>query len=102
MRSTAGCLILIILLGASMSKAAIEVKFAKMSADMQKDAQHQLLVAQLIYKGNSEIANYIAKEFDRKHGGTWNAVVGIFGNHITSSSYICFYDGSKYTLLFKH
>ncbi|XP_048066400.1 dynein light chain 2, cytoplasmic-like [Megalobrama amblycephala] len=102
MCSTAGCLILAILLGASMSKAAIEVKFAKMSADMQKDAQHKLLVAQLVYKGNNEIANYISKEFGKKHGGTWNAVVGIFGSHLTSSSYICFYDGSKYIMLFKH
>ncbi|ROI64781.1 DNA polymerase beta [Anabarilius grahami] len=60
MRSTAGCLILAILLGASMSKAAIEVTFARMSDEMQKEARHSLLVAQLIYTNYNEIANYIA------------------------------------------
>ncbi|RAM39417.1 hypothetical protein DOZ52_29370 [Enterobacter hormaechei] len=61
MRSTVGCLILAILLGASVSKASVEVRFAKMSDDMQKDAQHSLLVAQLIYTNYNDIANYIVK-----------------------------------------
>ncbi|XP_067249558.1 dynein light chain 2, cytoplasmic-like [Chanodichthys erythropterus] len=102
MRSTAGCLILIILLGASMSKAAIEVKFTDMSADMQKDARHQLLVAQLVYKENNDIANYISKEFGRRYGGFWYCFVGNFGGYWTSKGgNICLFDGRKYTLLFK-
>ena len=61
---------------------------------------------QAIEKFNVEkdIAAYVKKEFDRKHGQTWHCNVGRnFGSYVTheSGNFIYFYLGKVAVLLFK-
>ena len=63
-------------------------------------------VMQAIEKFNVEkdIAAYVKKEFDRKHGQTWHCIVGRnFGSYVTheSGNFIYFYLGKVAVLLFK-
>ena len=80
------------------------VKNADMSEEMQKDVLD--VANQALDKHNIErdIAAYIKKEFDKKHGPTWHAVVGrSFGSYVTHESkhFIYFYMGQIAILLFK-
>ena len=48
------------------------------------------------YNVEKDIAAYLKKEFDRKHGSTWHAIVGRnFGSYVTHESgyFIYFYVG---------
>lgn len=48
------------------------------------------------YNVEKDIAAYLKKEFDRKHGATWHAIVGRnFGSYVTHESgyFIYFYVG---------
>ncbi len=63
-------------------------------------------VMQAIEKFNVEkdIAAFVKKEFDRKHGQTWHCIVGRnFGSYVTheSGNFIYFYLGKVAVLLFK-
>ena len=80
------------------------VKNADMSEEMQKDVLD--VANQALDKHNIErdIAAYIKKEFDKKHGPTWHCVVGrSFGSYVTHESkhFIYFYMGQIAILLFK-
>ena len=51
-----------------------------------------------------DIAAYVKKEFDRKHGPTWHCIVGRnFGSYVTheSGSFIYYYVANVAFLLFK-
>jgi dynein light chain LC8-type len=51
-----------------------------------------------------DVAAYIKKEFDRKHGPTWHVIVGRnFGSYVTHETkhFIYFYLGQVAILLFK-
>jgi len=51
-----------------------------------------------------DIAAYVKKEFDRKHGPTWHCIVGRnFGSYVTheSGSFIYYYIDKVAFLLFK-
>ena len=80
------------------------VKNADMSEEMQKDVLD--VANQALDKHNIErdIAAYVKKEFDKKHGPTWHCVVGrSFGSYVTHESkhFIYFYMGQIAILLFK-
>ncbi|KAK2899178.1 hypothetical protein Q8A67_010596 [Cirrhinus molitorella] len=62
-----------------------QVKRASMSDEMQRDALQCVLMAEYMYKDYNDIANYIAKEFDRKHQPKWFCIVGSFGCHFRGS-----------------
>ncbi|XP_074582413.1 dynein 8 kDa light chain, flagellar outer arm-like [Curcuma longa] len=51
-----------------------------------------------------EVAEYIKKEFDKKHGQTWHCIVGRdFGSYVTheTNHFIYFYVDKVAVLLFK-
>ncbi|XP_048066399.1 dynein light chain, cytoplasmic-like [Megalobrama amblycephala] len=105
MRSTAGCLILIILLGIcaepALAKPKINVDRSVMSEDLERDAFQVALVAVTIYSTENDIAKYIVKEFDRRHGGTWSCVMGSSGYWVQyRKSFIRFSVGDHTITLF--
>uniref|UniRef100_A0A8C1VCG2 Dynein light chain n=1 Tax=Cyprinus carpio TaxID=7962 RepID=A0A8C1VCG2_CYPCA len=71
-----------------MSNKSYEVKHARMSDEMQRDALQCVLMAEYMYKDNNDIATFIVKEFDRKHQPSWYCVVGNFGSYLPSSYYL--------------
>ncbi|VDN96161.1 unnamed protein product [Rodentolepis nana] len=80
------------------------VKNADMAEEMQQDAID--IATQAFGKFNIEkdIAAYIKKEFDKRHGPTWHCVVGRnFGSYVTHETkhFIYFYAGQVAILLFK-
>lgn len=69
------------LVGAS-AKAII--KNVDMSEELQQESVDITSVALEKYNIEKDIAAYIKKEFDRKHGPTWHVVVGKnFGSYVT-------------------
>eukprot|EP00223_Ostreococcus_mediterraneus_P008741 CAMPEP_0179707270 /NCGR_PEP_ID=MMETSP0937-20121108/4765_1 /TAXON_ID=548131 ORGANISM="Ostreococcus mediterraneus, Strain clade-D-RCC2593" /NCGR_SAMPLE_ID=MMETSP0937 /ASSEMBLY_ACC=CAM_ASM_000575 /LENGTH=94 /DNA_ID=CAMNT_0021580547 /DNA_START=20 /DNA_END=304 /DNA_ORIENTATION=- len=80
------------------------IKAADMSEELQADAVSCALEALDKYNVEKDIAAYLKKEFDRKHGSTWHAIVGRnFGSYVTHESgyFIYFYVGQVALLLFK-
>lgn len=82
----------------------VVIKATDMVDAMQQDATE---VAQEALKANDvekDIAAYIKKEFDKKHGTTWHCIVGrSFGSYVTHETkhFIYFYVGQLAVLLFK-
>ncbi|KAL0634903.1 Dynein light chain [Maublancomyces gigas] len=80
------------------------VKSVDMSDEMQSVA---IEIAKKAVRDNSvekDIAQYIKKEFDTKHGNTWHCIVGRnFGSFVTHETkhFIYFYVGNLAVLLFK-
>ncbi|KAK9971121.1 hypothetical protein ABG768_027013 [Culter alburnus] len=81
----------------------IEIHKSDMSDEMQLEALQVALLAVNMYEKESDIATNIVKEFDRKHGLTWQCIVGSFGFYVRnkSNSYIFFSVGDKNILLFR-
>lgn len=81
-----------------------QVKSVDMSEEMEAEA---LSVAKLAVQSNNvekDIAQYIKKEFDQRHGNTWHCIVGRnFGSFVTHETkhFIYFYVGNLAVLLFK-
>ena len=51
---------------------------------MQRDAIDITSVAMEKYVNEKDIAGYIKREFDKKHGPTWHCIVGrSFGSYVT-------------------
>ncbi|KAA0199554.1 Dynein light chain [Fasciolopsis buskii] len=78
------------------------------NADMSEEMQHEAIevAGQAFEKFNIEkdIAAYIKKEFDKRHGPTWHCVVGRnFGSYVTHETkhFVYFYCGQVAILLFK-
>ncbi|KAK9971130.1 hypothetical protein ABG768_027022 [Culter alburnus] len=86
-----------------MSKTSMEVHKSEMSDEMQRDALQVALLAVNMYEKGNDIATYIRKEFERKHGGTWQCIVGNSGYSVRhkQDSYISFSVGDKRILLFR-
>ncbi len=52
--------------------------------DMQRDAIDITSVAMEKYVTEKDIAGFIKREFDKKHGPTWHCIVGrSFGSYVT-------------------
>ncbi|ROI64782.1 Dynein 8 kDa light chain, flagellar outer arm [Anabarilius grahami] len=47
-----------------------------MSEELEREAFQVALVAVTIYTIENDMAKYIGKEFERKHGGTWQCIMG--------------------------
>mmetsp|Transcript_112294 Transcript_112294/g.322814 ORF Transcript_112294/g.322814 Transcript_112294/m.322814 type:complete len:91 (-) Transcript_112294:176-448(-) len=80
------------------------IKNADMSETMQQDAVDVASVALSKYNIEKDVAAYIKKEFDKKHGPTWHVIVGRnFGSYVTHETkhFIYFYLGQVAILLFK-
>ncbi|KAJ9699623.1 hypothetical protein PVL29_005474 [Vitis rotundifolia] len=90
-------------LAASASKRVI-IKSADMKDDMQKEAIDIAIAASENHSVEKNIAEYIKKEFDKKHGPTWHCIVGRnFGSYVTheTNHFVYFYLDQKAVLLFK-
>ncbi|KAI3961161.1 hypothetical protein MKX01_035747 [Papaver californicum] len=80
------------------------VKSADMKEDMQKEAIDCAILAIKKHGVEKDIAEYIKKEFDKKHGPTWHCIVGRnFGSYVTHEThhFVYFYLDQKAILLFK-
>ena len=80
------------------------VKSVDMPEELQQDAIDSAKVALDKHNIEKEIAAYIKKEFDRKHGTTWHCIVGRnYGSYVTheTGNFIYFYVGQMAVLLFK-
>mmetsp|Transcript_106050 Transcript_106050/g.184408 ORF Transcript_106050/g.184408 Transcript_106050/m.184408 type:complete len:90 (-) Transcript_106050:84-353(-) len=83
-------------------KAAI--KNADMNEGMQTEAIECAQQAMDKFNTEREIANFIKKEFDKRHTPFWHVVVGKnFGSYVTHETkhFIYFYLGQLAILLFK-
>ncbi|KAA8527437.1 hypothetical protein F0562_034848 [Nyssa sinensis] len=80
------------------------IKSADMKDDMQKEAVDIAITAFEKHNVEKDVAEYIKKEFDKKHGPTWHCIVGKnFGSYVTheTNHFVYFYLDSKGVLLFK-
>ncbi|CAN6551350.1 unnamed protein product [Malus baccata var. baccata] len=65
------------------------IKSADMFQDMQKEAVDIAIGAFEKHSVEKDVAEYIKKEFDKKHGPTWHCIVGRnFGNPFNFSPFL--------------
>ncbi|RXH80232.1 hypothetical protein DVH24_041379 [Malus domestica] len=77
------------------------IKSADMFQDMQKEAVDIAIGAFEKHSVEKDVAEYIKKEFDKKHGPTWHCIVGrSYVTHETNH-FVYFYLDQKAVLLFK-
>lgn len=94
-------------LPAASSSAAgkkVIIKSADMKDDLQTVAINIAIDAFEKHSVEKDVAEYIKKEFDKKHGPTWHCIVGKnFGSFVTheTNHFIYFYLDTKAVLLFK-
>ncbi|XP_023000010.1 dynein light chain 1, cytoplasmic-like [Cucurbita maxima] len=82
----------------------IVIKSADMFGDVQKEAVDIAIVAFEKHSVEKDVAEYIKKEFDKRHGPTWHCIVGRnFGSYVTheTNHFVYFYLDQKAVLLFK-
>ncbi len=80
------------------------IKSSDMAEEMQHDAVNVALQALDKFTIEKDVAAYIKKEFDSKHGPTWHCIVGRnFGSYVTHETkhFVYFYLGPVAVLLFK-
>jgi len=68
------------------------IKNVDMNEELQQESVDITNAALEKYNVEKDIAAYIKKEFDRRHGATWHVVVGKnFGSYVTHglSSFLC-------------
>ncbi|KAG6593978.1 hypothetical protein SDJN03_13454, partial [Cucurbita argyrosperma subsp. sororia] len=81
----------------------IVIKSADMFGDVQKEAV-DVAIAFEKHSVEKDVAEYIKKEFDKRHGPTWHCIVGRnFGSYVTheTNHFVYFYLDQKAVLLFK-
>ncbi|KAL5701319.1 Dynein light chain 2 [Ranunculus cassubicifolius] len=86
------------------SAMKVVIKSADMNEDLQKQAIDCALYGIEKHNVEKDIAEYIKKEFDKKHGPTWHCIVGRnFGSYVTheTNNFVYFYLDHKAILLFK-
>ncbi|KAJ3683688.1 hypothetical protein LUZ60_013915 [Juncus effusus] len=89
---------------AAASERKITLKSADMKEEMRLEAFDCARAAFDKHTVEKEIAEYIKKEFDQRHGPTWHCIVGKnFGSYVTHETnyFVYFYIDSKAVLLFK-
>ncbi|KAK4770442.1 hypothetical protein SAY87_030974 [Trapa incisa] len=82
----------------------IVIKNADMKEDVQREAVDIAIAAFEKHAVEKDVAEYIKKEFDKKHGPTWHCIVGKnFGSYVTheTNHFVYFYLDQKAVLLFK-
>uniref|UniRef100_A0A7N0T2B4 Dynein light chain n=1 Tax=Kalanchoe fedtschenkoi TaxID=63787 RepID=A0A7N0T2B4_KALFE len=88
----------------SAAKKKVVIKSADMLDDMQKEAIDIAVAAFEQHSVEKDVAEFIKKEFDTKHGPTWHCIVGRnFGSYVTheTNHFVYFYLDHKAVLLFK-
>ncbi|XP_050964062.1 uncharacterized protein LOC127164260 [Labeo rohita] len=87
----------------SRSTMSITIHESQMSGKMQRELQQVALQAANKYTQDNDIVHYIKKEFDIRHGGYWDCVVGFAGHNVQyeANSYIHFSVGNTRITLFK-
>ncbi|XP_048064836.1 dynein 8 kDa light chain, flagellar outer arm-like [Megalobrama amblycephala] len=85
-----------------MLKTSLDVYNSDMSDEMQDEALQVALLAVNMYTEDNDIAVYMVKEFDRRHGRSWHCIMGNCGYYVQyKTSYICFSVGDKRIVLFR-
>ncbi|XP_022138359.1 dynein light chain 1, cytoplasmic-like [Momordica charantia] len=82
----------------------VVIKSADMFGDVQKEAVDVAIAAFEKHSVEKDVAEYIKKEFDKRHGPTWHCIVGRnFGSYVTheTNHFVYFYLDQKAVLLFK-
>ncbi|CAM8877738.1 hypothetical protein QQ045_020267 [Rhodiola kirilowii] len=82
----------------------VVIKSADMPEEMQKEAVDVAIAAFEQNSVEKDVAEWIKKEFDKKHGPTWHCIVGRnFGSYVTheTNHFVYFYLDQKAVLLFK-
>ncbi|XP_048066874.1 dynein 8 kDa light chain, flagellar outer arm-like [Megalobrama amblycephala] len=81
----------------------IKVLDSEMSAEMQSEALQVALLAVNMYVKNMDIADYIKKEFERRHESYWHCIIGNCAYSVTpkKNSYIKFSVDGERIVLFK-
>jgi dynein light chain LC8-type len=80
------------------------VKSADMAEEMQAEAVEVAAQGVERFSVEKDVAAYVKKEFDKRHGPTWHCVVGRnFGTYVTHETkhFVYFYLGQVAVLLFK-
>eukprot|EP00429_Kryptoperidinium_foliaceum_P068439 CAMPEP_0176053574 /NCGR_PEP_ID=MMETSP0120_2-20121206/26648_1 /TAXON_ID=160619 /ORGANISM="Kryptoperidinium foliaceum, Strain CCMP 1326" /LENGTH=119 /DNA_ID=CAMNT_0017387029 /DNA_START=53 /DNA_END=410 /DNA_ORIENTATION=+ len=80
------------------------IKNADMCETMQQEATELAVEAMDRYSTERDIANYIRKEFDKRHSPFWHVIVGKnFGSYVTHETkhFIYFNCGQLAFLMFK-
>jgi dynein light chain LC8-type len=80
------------------------IKNADMSEEMQQEVIDTAAQALDKYNIEKDIAAFIKKEFDKRHGPTWHCIVGRnFGSYVTHETkhFVYLYLGQVAILLFK-
>ena len=66
------------------------IKNVDMTEEMQQEAVEVARIALEKYPIEKDIAAYIKREFDKKHGSTWHCIVGRnFGSYVTHGEVLC-------------
>ena len=66
------------------------IKNVDMTEEMQQEAVEVARLALEKYPIEKDIAAYIKREFDKKHGSTWHCIVGRnFGSYVTHGEVLC-------------
>ncbi|CAM8887510.1 unnamed protein product [Rhodiola kirilowii] len=84
----------------SAAKKKVVIKSADMREDMQAEAIDIAVAAFEKHSVEKDVAEFIKKEFDIKHGPTWHCIVGSYVTHETNH-FVYFYLDHKAVLLFK-
>eukprot|EP00270_Netrium_digitus_P010160 TRINITY_DN3132_c0_g1_i1.p1 TRINITY_DN3132_c0_g1~~TRINITY_DN3132_c0_g1_i1.p1 ORF type:complete len:101 (+),score=29.22 TRINITY_DN3132_c0_g1_i1:146-448(+) len=82
----------------------IVIKSEDMDSAMQKEATDCAVEAMEKFTLEKDIAGYIKKEFDRRHGAIWHCIAGrSFGSYVTHEAghFLYFYVDATAVLLFK-
>jgi len=80
------------------------VKNADMAEEMQAEAVEVAAQGVERFSVEKDVAAFVKKEFDKRHGPTWHCVVGRnFGTYVTHETkhFVYFYLGQVAVLLFK-
>jgi dynein light chain LC8-type len=66
------------------------IKSADMPEDMQMEAVDMAIYALEQFNMEKDVAQHLKREFDKKHGQTWNCIVGRnFGSYVTHETGVC-------------
>nr|VZI24858.1 unnamed protein product [Spirometra erinaceieuropaei] len=82
----------------------VTIRSFDMSPEVKDDAVRLALLAVSKYEIEKDMAAFVKKEFDRRHGETWHCIVGKhFGSYVTheKDAFIYLYVDNLAFLLFK-
>ncbi|XP_011080421.1 dynein light chain LC6, flagellar outer arm-like [Sesamum indicum] len=82
----------------------VDVKLVEMKRDMMDDAINIAVDALSMFSVHQDVAEYMKKMFDKKHGAPWHCIVGhYFGSYVSheKDSFIYFHVDNTAVLLYK-